>query len=113
MLPGLASARATALHSVALLAATSACSSTFERELEGQVRAWSALEAPRGLDVHRGPPVAPGKSGPGRFVDALKREFDGARALATAAAMDRFTRAPASPGFDASLDHIAAELAAA
>jgi hypothetical protein len=62
---------------------------------------------------HAGPPVPAGKTGPARFVPSLFERFDEARALEVAAFADRFYRAPANDGYEATLDHVAERLRSA
>lgn len=62
---------------------------------------------------HVGPRVAPGDSGPARFVPALYAAFDAGRALADAAYADRWYRVPGEEGYDATLDRLADRLRAA
>jgi len=57
-----------------------------------------------------GPGVIVSDAGPARFVAGLYDAFDVERALATTAFMDARHRTPGGPGFDQSLDRIAAEL---
>jgi len=63
--------------------------------------------------LHTGPPVAVGIEGPGRFAAQVYGSFDAARALELARFADGFYREPGNDGFEAVLDRLTAELAAA
>ena len=65
-------------------------------------------EAP--AQSHLGPQVAPGKTGPARYVSVVYEHFDEEAALATAAFVDRYYRAPGNHGYNATLDHVRARL---
>lgn len=71
----------------------------------------AASSAPEPLP--RVPAVAPGESGPARFVSALYDSFGVERALACAAFVDQWYRAPANEGYEASLEHLRELLSAA
>lgn len=112
MRPGARTFVATLLAS-AVLAHLGACSGprrTLEQQLEGGVflRAGPELLAGR----HLGPPVVAGASGPARFVEPLSRRFDLDEAREVVEFVDRYYRAPANDGYEASLDRIAADLRA-
>jgi hypothetical protein len=62
---------------------------------------------------HRGPAVAPGTSGTGRFAPLVWREFSADGALVVTTFADGFYRAPANEGFDATLDEVERRLRAA
>ncbi len=59
---------------------------------------------------HRGPGVAMGDSGPARFAGPLFDAFRTKRAMDTVRFADPYFRAPASPGYDAVLDHVESTL---
>ena len=75
----------------------------------------SALVAPsfQGEWEHRGPAVAPGETGPARFVAPLLDAFDAERAFAFTKAVDRHYRAPGNDGYEAALDLVLEQLRAA
>jgi hypothetical protein len=62
---------------------------------------------------HRGPKVAAGESGTGRFAGALFDAFDEERAMRTVHFVDGFYRAPANDGYEAVIDFLAQQLGAA
>ena len=62
---------------------------------------------------HTGPEVVAGENGPARFAKPLFEHFDLERAMETVRFVDGFYREPANDGFEASLDHVKAKLAAA
>ena len=64
-------------------------------------------------DGHRGPGVVSGSTGTGRFAAALYEAFDAERAMETVRFVDQFYRAPGNDGYEATLDHLAAQLRAA
>lgn len=59
-----------------------------------------------------GPRVAPGASGPTRFVGPLLAAYDDQAALATTRFVDGFYRAPANEGYERCIDHVRGRLAA-
>ena len=77
------------------------------------VVAGAALGSPRGAPHPPPPDVAPGQSGPRRFVGPLYEKFDAERALRDAAFIDGWYRAPGNTGYRATLDHLRKRLAAA
>jgi aminopeptidase YwaD len=62
---------------------------------------------------HIGPQVAPGKTGPARFVGPIYEHFDTKAALATLSFVDGFYRAPGNEGYNACIDHLRSRLEAA
>jgi hypothetical protein len=86
-----------------------ACATSPMPEIRRMLDAEHAALAPAEVD-HRGPAVAHAETGPARFVAKLFEEFRTERAMASVRFADGFFRAPASPGYDAVLDHIEAEL---
>ncbi len=64
-------------------------------------------KAPVGAEWHRGPEVAAGANGPARFVALLDEAFQEERAMEIVTFADRYYRAPANPGYDAVIDHVA------
>lgn len=67
-------------------------------------------EEQAGTSGHVGPRVAPGDSGPARYVGALYDKFDDEAALKLIEFADGFYRAPGNPGYDATLDRVRARL---
>ncbi|MFT4540354.1 MAG: hypothetical protein ACI841_002497 [Planctomycetota bacterium] len=59
---------------------------------------------------HKGPAVAQGADGPGRFTSALYDAFDGERALTDAGFFDGHYRAPGSEGYESALGRLAVRL---
>ncbi|MCB9913804.1 MAG: M28 family peptidase [Planctomycetes bacterium] len=72
-----------------------------------------AAPAPPAVDSQAGPRVAAGTSGPARFVGGLLDAFDRDAAMEVVTFADGYYRAPANEGYDATLDHVRARLAAA
>src|SRR5687768_9904796 len=62
---------------------------------------------------HRGPPIAPGMSGTARFASKVHDEFSAEAAFAVTTFADRWYRAPANEGFEATLDELERSLRAA
>lgn len=72
---------------------------------------WMAGDAMR--TSHVGPLVGSGEVGPARFADRIYESFESRRALATVHHLVRLDRNPATPAYDAAIDHIVDELRAA
>src|SRR5688500_8538773 len=97
----------------AVLAHSSACTgprSTLEQDLGKGVFLRAGPELLTGR--HLGPPVVAGSTGPARFVEPRSERFDLAKTREIVEFVDRYYRAPANDGYEASLDRIAAELRA-
>ena len=62
--------------------------------------------------THVGPAVAPGEAGTKRFAGPLYRAFDPGLAMRDAAYADQWYRVPGGPGYDATLERVAARLRA-
>ena len=85
-----------------------ACSASPTSEIRRMLAA-EGETVPQEID-HRGPAVVMGQTGPARFVGPLFETFRAEAAMETVRFADRFYRAPASPGYDAVLDRIVAQL---
>jgi hypothetical protein len=95
-----------------LLLGLAGCASPSERELSRELSRIVAEDGVLEQEWHRGPAVHVDSSGPARFVEPLHGAFDGERAMRTVRFADTYYRAPANPGYDAVLEHIAKELRA-
>ncbi len=60
--------------------------------------------------AHAGPPVDQGQTGSARFVHALLDAYDAEAAMGVAAFLDGFYRAPASRGYEESIERVLAAL---
>ena len=97
------------LLAVALV--TAACSSGRHAIPYDQLGAGSGVQVVEAS--HRGPLVAGGQTGTRRFAPELYEAFDEERAMKTVRVLDRWYRTPANDGYEASLEHLEAELRAA
>jgi len=94
-----------ALPPVALAATLGACGSSAGPPLPEKFAQRSPV-----VGDHDGPPVDQDQTGTARFVHPLLDAFDTDAAISIAAFLDGFYRAPASDGYDESIDRIIAAL---
>jgi len=94
-----------ALLSAVTLFGTLSCTAP---ELDEDVLRTALQSSPRLVTDadHQGPPVAPGDTGPARFVEALDETFRTQRIRQSIAFVDQFYRAPGSDGYEATLDRL-------